>query len=124
MPNDNLPPSIEEPEDQTPQTGAPNGLSPDKPVQLNFNQIVDNVVLGPLSVTCRGLFATFQGLPPEVMVMAIATAFGKIMSEGTASTVPAVTLKLRNDVLQTFTKQLRSHTPAIGKAPAGGLILK
>ena len=120
MSNDNLPPSIEEPEAPA---SAPNGAATG-PAQLSFDQIVNQVVMGPLAVTCRGLFATFQGLPPEVMIVAIATAFGKIMSEGTASGVPAATLKMRNDVLTTFTKQLRGHIPAINAHTPGGILLK
>jgi hypothetical protein len=70
----------------------------------------------PLTLMCKGLFASSSNLPAEAVMMALAAAMGRVMSEGSASDVPAATLAIRAKIADQFTQQLKGHVKAF-RAP-------
>ena len=70
----------------------------------------------PLTMLCKGMYASASNLPIEAVMMAMAAAMGRVMSEGTASDVPAATIAIRAKVKQQFEQNLAKHMPAF-RAP-------
>jgi len=102
------------------QNGAegapPPEATPAQPVrQISFEDIII-WQQQPLTLLCKGIFASSQNLPTEAVMMAMAAAMGRVMSEGSASDVPAATLAIRAKLADQFTQQLKNHVKAF-RAP-------
>lgn len=98
--------------DEKPETvnGAP---VPDKKAQrVAFEQIVV-WMYERIAVHTKGLFVYSANLPPEVQLEAVAQAMGRVMSENTITSVPAVTLAVRAKCAKGFEEQLKAHISAL-----------
>lgn len=103
------------PAEETNDSAAPqpNGAVPMR--QIAFEDIV-GWCQHPLTLLVKGMFASASNLPPEAVMQAVACAMGRVMSEGTASDVPAATIAIRAKVANMFEQQLKKHSPAFRAA--------
>jgi hypothetical protein len=92
---------------------AQNGAAPQRAIE--FEDIV-GWVQHPLTLLCKGTFASASNLPVEAVILAVATAMGRVLSEGTASDVPAATMAIRSKVEKSFVQSLKMHIPAFRPA--------
>jgi hypothetical protein len=107
--------TISETENPKPETApAANGVAA-APRAVEFEDIV-GWAQHPLTLLTKGIFASSTNLPVEAVIMAVATAMGRVLSEGTASDVPAMTIALRAKLVTQFTDNLKKHVPAFRPA--------
>jgi hypothetical protein len=79
---------------------------------MSIEQFIE-LIRPHFNIIAIGLCSSNPNVPPHVLVPAMADAFGRVLSEATASPDFALTVKLRSMAQEAFTHSLKKTVPAM-----------
>jgi hypothetical protein len=75
-----------------------------------------------IEVLAIGLAASNPSVPPPVLVPALASAMGRVLSKFTVSPDLTLRLRLRKDASEAFGAAIKKHVPAIQHATTASIV--
>src|SRR6185295_12892097 len=76
----------------------------------NFNTL-DQILASPMGCTFRGIIASVQGIPPALLLIALARVSGRILSQMTGQGDLTAVLKIRADMKREVERGIGSVKP-------------